>query len=89
MGVQIFIEADVMFAAGWRREQRSEPAIIDHETGETLYPAYSESIWTHPDHKQALWSYDPVHFSADCNAWGSNRALFKDLGLFYLYHLLA
>ncbi len=87
MGVQITIEAADMVAAGWT-EVTEVQDYYEYDAEGNEYPApYNLSVFIKGDVK--LHSYTTGAFFADCNDWGSNKALFQSLGLFDIPHILS
>ena len=80
MGTQINIETRDMLKAGWSAHMESMGM---HEDGDALHFL----VFTKGDMR--LDSYSDSNFCADCNNWGNNNALFKELGLFNLPHILS
>jgi hypothetical protein len=80
MGIQITIEGKDMVAAGW-----TEEIVLMHYEGEPI--VFEHSTWIKDDN--FIGSYIPGCFCADCNDWGSNKALFIKLGLFDIPHILS
>ena len=87
MGIQIHIKSEDMLKAGWvESTQQCDGYEYDAEGNE--YPApYNLSVFTKGE--VSLHSYLDGGFYADCNDWGSNKALFKELGLFEIPHILS
>ena len=96
MGQQLTIKKEIMEAAGWTA---AEVVVVEGYWDTTQYDNYGEEpewvpplvdrVWTHPQ-KGSFGAY-PVSsgdFFADCNPWGSNRALFEEAGLLDLEHCL-
>lgn len=80
MGIQINIETSDMLKAGWTVHMESFGM---HEDGDVLHYL----VFTKGDMR--LDSYSDSNFNADCNNWGNNKALFQELGLFALPHILS
>lgn len=87
MGIQIHIKGADMVKAGWTRvEEEHVHYTVDYEGNEVPEP-YTVTAWSKGD--SYLPSYVPGAFCADCNAWGTNKALFDELGLLKLPHILS
>lgn len=86
MGVQIHIATQDMLFAGWKvsMEFHELPIYADDEVVGTEQVPYL--IFEH--NGVVLHSYSPDSFCADCNDWGKNKAMFRELGLLGLPHSL-
>lgn len=85
MGTQIIIEIEDLEEAGWEVGIETLPAIVGGE-GVQSFPETHHLVI-----RKGEWefcSYSPKCFYADCNAWGQNRQLFKEAGLFELKYQL-
>lgn len=91
MGIQINIKHRDMLKAGWMQGCVEEPCLTIDNEGNEVVDFYTEYFYEKViDGKPVrLYSYSDNSFNADCNQWGSNQALFKQLGLFELPHSLA
>jgi len=87
MGIQIMIETVDLIKSGWQLSQAIDPEIRDDWTDEVIYPESHHLVIHKGDYE--FHSYAPDCFSADCNAWGSNRALFEKAGLMDIPHILS
>lgn len=91
MGTQINIAHKDMLKAGWLHGCHQEPLLeIDNE-GNEVVGSYTEYFYEKVINGEPvrLYSYSDNSFSADCNHWGNNITLFKELGLFELPHVLS
>lgn len=83
MGIQIYIQGKDMVKAGWVQEIESE----EYTDQDDVPQIFERALWVKDDH--VLGSYCLLDFCADCNDWGSNKALFQSLGLFDIPHILS
>ncbi len=87
MGIQIHIKSKDMLKAGWT-EVTEVQDYYEYDAEGNEHPApYNLSVFTKGD--VVLHSYFNGGFCADCNDWGSNKTLFKELGLFDIPHILS
>ena len=87
MGIQIHIKSKDMLKAGWTQGTEGiEYFEVDGE-GNEYQNVYHFDLYIKGDTK--LRSYTTGAFFADCNDWGSNKALFQSLGLFDIPHILS
>lgn len=83
MGIQIYIAAKDMIAAGWKQAVETDYFINEDGDEESFETYYWEKGGVE------IGSYCALDFVADCNNWGSNKARFEKLGLFHLPHILS
>ena len=87
MGIQIFIKQEDMVANGWEYRLETFTSWEQDCEGYDVPVHWKKAVFTKGN--EALQSYSYKDFSADCNPWSSNHALFKELGLFEIPHVLA
>ena len=87
MGIQIFIEQKDMLAAGWECNVETFTSWTQDYEGNDVPQKWPQAVFTKGDVR--LVSYSHKDFSADCKHGGENRALFEELGLLKLPHILS